>query len=190
MGKVIAGATMSLDGFMADPSGDISWLYTDLEALRKTEMLQESIRTTGAVVMGRNAYKMGDPDSFLDNYEYQVPIFVLTHNIPDRLPEQGGNLTFTFVTTGIESAIRQAKEAAGEKNVTVIGGASTFRQCLAAGLVDELQIGITPVLIGDGMLLFEQLGIEPVEMEITRVLESPGRVDITFRINRSRCSHV
>jgi dihydrofolate reductase len=182
MGKVIAGATMSLDGFMADPSGDVSWLYPDLKTLRETEMLQESIQTTGAVVMGRNAYAMGDPDWFVDNYEYQVPIFVLTHTVPEKLPKEGGDLTFTFVTDGIESAIQQAKAAAGEKDVTVIGGASTFRQCLKAGLVDELQIGITPVLIGAGLRLFEQLGIEPVEMEIIQVLESPGRVDIRFKI--------
>lgn len=184
MGKVIAGATMSLDGFMADPSGDISWLYPDLAALHETEMLRESIRTTGAVVMGRNAYAMGDPDWFLDNYEYQVPIFVLTHTIPQKLPRQGGRMTFTFVTDGIESAIRQAKAAAGEQNVTVIGGASTFRQCLKAGFVDELQIGITPVLVGEGLRMFEPLGIEPVEMEIIQVLESPGRIDIRFKIEK------
>ena len=79
MGIVIVGATMSLDGFIEDQHGDVSLLYPDLEDLRRTEALQESIRTTGAVVMGRRAYAMGDPDSYVGNYEYQVPIFVLTH---------------------------------------------------------------------------------------------------------------
>jgi dihydrofolate reductase len=82
MGNVIVGATLSLDGFMSDRHGDISRLYPDLEALRRTEMLQEEIRTTGAVVMGRRAYDMGEGD--LTDYEYQVPIFVLTHHLPEK----------------------------------------------------------------------------------------------------------
>jgi dihydrofolate reductase len=102
-GKVIAGATMSLDSFIADRNGSVDRLYPDLEALRKTESLQESIRTTGAVVMGRRAYAMGDPDSYVGNYEYQVPVFVLTHHIPDKPPKQGEKLRFTFITDGIEA---------------------------------------------------------------------------------------
>src|SRR5437588_7293988 len=84
MGKVIIGATMSLDGFMNDRHGDVSRLYPDMEALQRTEMLQEEIRTTGAVMMGRHAYAMGDPDVIESVYEFQVPIFVLTHTIPAR----------------------------------------------------------------------------------------------------------
>ncbi len=82
MGKIIVGATLSLDGFMNDRHGEVSRLYPDLEALRRTEMLQEEIRTTGAVVMGRRAYDMAAGD--LTDYEYQVPIFVLTHHIPEK----------------------------------------------------------------------------------------------------------
>src|SRR5437016_12213842 len=78
MGNVIIGATMSLDWFMNDRNGDVSRLYQDFEALRRTEMLQEEIRTTGAVVMGRRAYDMAEGD--LTDYEYQVPIFVLTQD--------------------------------------------------------------------------------------------------------------
>src|SRR5207249_3435023 len=81
--KVILGTTMSLDGFINDRNGSVQSLYPDLEELRKTEMLQESIRTTGAVVMGRHAYDMGEGD-FTD-YEYQVPIFVLTHHVPEKV---------------------------------------------------------------------------------------------------------
>ena len=83
MANVIIGVTISLDGLMNDLTGDVSRLYPDLEALRKTEMLQEEIRTTGAVVMGRRAYDMGEGD-FTD-YEYQVPIFVLTHHLPETV---------------------------------------------------------------------------------------------------------
>jgi dihydrofolate reductase len=183
MAKVLGGMTMSLDGFVNDRNGDVGKLYPDLGELRETDLLEESIARTGAVVMGRNAYAMGDPDEYVGNYEYQVPIFVLTHEIPQKLPSQDENLTFTFVTDGIESAIEQAKAAAGEKDVVVIGGANTIQQSLKAGLLDELQVGIMPILLGDGLRLFDRLGMEQIELEKIKVIESPGgRTDILFRI--------
>ena len=181
-GKVIVGATISLDGFIADRNGDVSRLYPDLAALRETELLQESIRTTGAVVMGRRAYAMGDPDSYVDNYEYQVSIFVLTHAVPEKLPKQSEKLTFTFVTDGIESAIRQAQAAAGDKNVTVVGGASTAQQCINAGLADEIEIGIVPILFGGGLRFFDHLGADSIELETTRGGEAAGVTYLTFRV--------
>lgn len=182
MGNVIVGATMSLDWFMNDRDGDVGRLYPDFEALRNTEMLQEEIRTTGAVVMGRRSYAMGDPDAFADTYEYQVPIFVLTHAVPEKLPKQNGKLTVSFVTDGIERAIAQAKAAAGDKNVMVVGGANTAQQCLRAGLVDEIHIGIVPVLLGEGLRFFEHLASEQIELERIKVFESPTRTDIWFRV--------
>ncbi|HBY98525.1 MAG: dihydrofolate reductase family protein [Ardenticatenaceae bacterium] len=125
---------------------------------------------------------MGDPDWYVGNYEFQVPIFVLTHTVPEKLPKQSQRLTFTFVTDGIESAIRQAKAAAGDKNVTVIGGASTVQQCIHAGLADEIHIDIMPLLLGEGLRLFEDLGAEPIELETTRVIESAGVTHLGFRI--------
>ncbi|MBZ0294231.1 MAG: dihydrofolate reductase family protein, partial [Anaerolineae bacterium] len=131
--------TLSLDGFVQDLNGSVAALYPDLATLPDTEPLRESIQKTGAVVMGWKAYSMADdPDFYAGNYEYQVPIFVLTHEAPQRIPRQTDQLTFTFVTDGIESAIQQAKAAAGDQDVTVIGGASTVQQCLNAGLADEL----------------------------------------------------
>src|SRR5947209_8461457 len=104
MGKIILGTTMSLDGFIADRNGDLSRLYPDLGELRKTEFLQESINNTGAVVMGRHAYDMAEGD--LTGYEYQVPIFVVTHEAPAQVAKgQNGSLTLTYVTDGIESAL-------------------------------------------------------------------------------------
>jgi dihydrofolate reductase len=172
---------MSLDGFMNDPNGDVSRLYPDLEALRSTAMLQEEIRATGAVVMGRRAYDMGQGD--LTDYEYQVPIFVLTHHVPEQ-QTKGVNdrLTVTFVTDGIQSAIEQAIAAAGDKQVTVVGGANTAQQCLRAGLVDEIHLGIVPVLLGGGLRFFEPLANEQLKLEGTRVLESPTRTDLWFRV--------
>jgi len=182
MGKVRGGMTVSLDGFVNDRNGDVGRLYPDLAALGQTEMLQEEIRTVGAVVMGRRAFAMGDPDAFADHYEFQVPIFVLTHQPPAKHPRENDRLTVTFVTDGVASAVAQAQAAAGAKDVQVIGGASTIQQCLQAGLLDELQIGLVPVLLGAGLRLFDQPDFEPIQLEQTRVLESPGRTDVLYRV--------
>jgi dihydrofolate reductase len=154
MAKVIAGMTMSVDGFVTDADGSASRLYPDLAALRDTSYMQQAIAETGAVLMGRRAFEMGDPDSFVGEYEFQVPIFVLTHHPPAIPPKQDGNLTFTFVTDGVESAVSQAKAAAGDRSVQVIGGADVVQQLLDAGLVDELHVDVMPVLLGDGLRLF------------------------------------
>jgi dihydrofolate reductase len=95
-----------------------------------------------------------------------VPIFVLTHQVPETVAKcENDQLRFTFVTDGIEHAIAQARAAAGEKDVTVIGGAQTVQQCLHAELVDELQIDLVPVLLGGGLRLFDQPASKPVELE-------------------------
>jgi dihydrofolate reductase len=181
MGNIIIGATLSLDGFMNDRHSDVSRLYPDLQALRKTEMLQEEIRTTGTVVMGRHAYDMAEGD--LTDYEYQVPIFVLTHHLPETAVKgENDQLKVTFVTDGLGSAIEKAKAAAGDKQVMVVGGANTAQQCLRAGLVDEIHIGIVPVLLGEGLRFFEPLANEQMELERTRVFESPTRTDLWFRV--------
>ena len=180
MGKVIVGTTMSLDGFMNDRTGSLARLYPNLEELRDTEMLRESMEMTGAVVMGRRAYDMAEGD--FTNYEYQVPIFVLTHYPPEKTAKgENDKLTFTFITDGIESAIEKAKKAAGDKDVTVIGGAMTAQQCINAGLFDEIQIGNVPVLFGGGLRFFDNISIENVELERTGILESPSRIDLRFR---------
>jgi dihydrofolate reductase len=181
MSKVVGGMTMSLDGFITDRSGSVAPLYPDLDALRKTEMLQEQIRTTGAVVMGRHAYDMAEGD--LTGYEFQVPIFVLTHRPPDAAARgQNERLTVAFVTDGIESAVGQAKVAAGDRDVLVIGGADTITQCIRSGVLDELSIGIRPVLLGGGLRLFEQAVIEPVGLELGRVFELPDALYVRFRV--------
>lgn len=184
MAKVIVGMTMSLDGFVNDRSGRVGDLYPDLETLRHTAPMQESIQRTGAVVMGWNAYAMAeDPDDYAGAYEYQVPIFVLTHKAQQLVPKQTDTLTFTFVTDGLESALRQAKAAASSKDVTVIGGARTVRECLRAGLADELHIDIMPVLFGGGLRLFEGVRAEKLGLERLTVRQLPGgRTHLTFRV--------
>ena len=181
MGKVIVGTTMSLDGFINDSNGSLERLYPNLEELGKTEMLQESIKSTGAVVMGRHAFDMAQGD--FTGYEYQVPIFVLTHHPPQQVTRgQNDQLKITFVIEGVQSAIERAKAAAGEKDVTVVGGAQTAQQLLNARLFDELHIGIVPILLGSGLRFFDNVSIGDVQLEKMDILESPSRIDIKYRV--------
>ena len=177
---------MSLDGFINDRNGSVAALYPDLDTWRYSEPGQESIQNTGAVLMGRNSFAMAaDPDSLADDYEYQVPIFVLTHQSPKKHPKENNQLTFTFVTDGIESAIRQAKAAAGDRDVTVIGAPNTAQQCLRARLADELHIDIMPLLLGGGQRFFESTNEEQIRLERLKVIELPsGRTHLRFRIVR------
>jgi dihydrofolate reductase len=185
MAKVIAGMTTSLDGFVADADGSVSRLYPDLEALRETPYMQSVIEETGAVLMGRRSFEMADdPDWYVGNYEFQVPIFVVTHRPPAVAPKQDEHLTFTFVSDGIQSAVEQAKAAAGEKAVQVIGGVDVIRQLLRAGLADELQVDVMPVFLGAGLRLFDDGALEGVELEKIDVQEVGPRTSLTFRIVR------
>jgi dihydrofolate reductase len=182
MATVIAGMTVSLDGFVADRSGSAGRLYTDLADLRGTAYMNATIEATGAVLMGRRAFAMADPDSYVGNYEFQVPIFVLTHHPPESLPKQDERLTFTFVTDGVASAIEQARAAAGERAVQVVGGASVVQQLLRAGLVDELHVDVMPVLLGGGLRLLENIDSERVQLEKIGVQDLGPRTSLSFRV--------
>jgi dihydrofolate reductase len=158
VGKVILGVTISLDGFAEDNQGSVGALYPDLDTLHHTDLLKDSIRKTGAVVMAGKEFAMAeDPDWFAGNYEYQAPIFVVTDKVFEKRPKETDRLTFTFVKDGIASAIRQAKSAAGLKNVTIIGSTATVSQVLNAGLADEVQIEVIPIFFHTGFRPFEQV---------------------------------
>ena len=183
MAWVIAGMTVSLDGFVADAAGSAAALYPDLEALQDSPYMKAMQDQTGAVLMGRRTFEMaGDPDSYADTYELQVPIFVLTHTPPAVAPKRNERLFFTFVTDGVESAVAQAAEAAGERDVTVVGGVDLNRQLLAAGLVDELHVDVMPVLLGSGLRLFD--GTPPLLLEKLGVEEAGARTSLRFRVVR------
>ncbi len=186
LAKVILGVTISLDGFAEDSNGSVGALYPDLDTLRNTEVLRESIQGTGSVVMAWKEFAMAeDPDWFAGNYEYQVPIFVFTDKAPKKHPKETDKLTFTFVTDGIQSAIRQAKYAAGDKIVTIIGSASTTSQCISEGLADELHIDVIPVFLKAGFRPFENLGDKSINVERIKVVELPtGRIHLRFRFIR------
>jgi dihydrofolate reductase len=180
MGKVVFGMTMSLDGFVADVTGDVSILYPDMTEWELTDSAKEIIASTGAVVMGRRSYDMAAGGDW-SAYEFRVPIFVLTHHPPEQ-PARGRD--FTFVTDGLASAIRQARAAAGDKDVTVVGGVDTGRQLLRAGLVDELHLDVMPILLGDGLRLFERWPTEPIQLERLAVRASGVRTELQFRVVR------
>jgi dihydrofolate reductase len=181
MGKVIFGMIMSLDGFVNDREGGASQLYPDMEAMRQWPELQAAMEQTGAVIMGRRSYDMGQGD--FTGYEFQTPIFVITHH-PPQTPAKGENdkLKFHFVTDGVASAVKQAKAAAGDKDVTMVGGVDVAHQAIKAGLIDEIHIDIRSILLGGGLHLFEGLDIDPVELEIIHVSHIPGFIHTRFRV--------
>jgi dihydrofolate reductase len=146
--------------------------------------MDAAIERTGAVLMGRRTFEMGNPDAYVGQYEFQVPIFVLTHAPPPVAPKRDERLTFAFVTDGVESAVAQAKAAAGDRAVTVVGGPSVVRQLLQAGLVDELHVDVMPVLLGGGLRLFEGPGLERVRLEKIGVDEIGARTSLRFRVGR------
>lgn len=185
MARVIAGMTMSLDGFVADAEGKVGRLYADFAELQGSAYLDAIIAETGAVLMGRRMFEMGDPDSWVDTYEFQVPIFVVTRHPPASVPRQNDRLTFTFVTDGVASAAARAKAAAGEKVVQVVGGPGLIQELLRQGLVDELNIDVMPVLLGSGTRLFDQADLDRVELETVGVERVGQRTNLRFRVARA-----
>jgi dihydrofolate reductase len=174
--------TMSLDGFVADSGGSGDRLYPDLDALQGTECMTSAVEETGAVLMGRRTFEMGDPDSYVGAYEFRVPIFVVTHRPPSVPPKQDERLTFTFVSGGVSAAVGQAKASAGGKTVQVVGGANVIQQLLRAGMVDQLHIDIMPVLLGDGLRLLENVDPDRVRLETLDVQSIGQRTSLTIRV--------
>jgi dihydrofolate reductase len=144
------------------------------------EELRQRFAPTGAVVLGRRMFDEGE-GAWGDNPPFRMPVFVLTHEDRDTLVKEGGT-TFTFVTNGIESALEQAKAAAGDKNVNIAGGADTVQQFIRAGLLDELEIHLAPLLFGEGIRLFDKMGPEHIELENMRVVSSPKVTHLRFRV--------
>jgi dihydrofolate reductase len=213
MSKLKFSVTMSLDGYVAGPNQTLTeplgvggeelheWAV-ELAAFSEAHgkkggvvnassvIMKEMFENVGAVIMGRNMFG-GGPGPWTsdwrgwwgDNPPYHMPVFVLTHHQRGPLPMQGGT-TFYFVTDGIESALDQARQAAGGKDILIGGGASTINQYLAAGLVDEVGISIAPRLFGAGARLFDNLGDSLPSLEQTRVIDAPGVVHLRYRVAR------
>ena len=181
MATVIFGMSMSLDGYVANRDGDLAPLYPDFEEMHDSPDMHEAVAKTRAVVMGRRTYEMGNGD--YTDYEFQVPIFVVTHRPPTSGPEgENEQLTFTFVPEGVEHAVASAWDAAGDGWVTIVGGPSVGWQALAAGLVDQLHVDVIPVLLGGGLRLFD--AAPRVGLEKFLVTEFGQRTSIRFRVTR------
>jgi len=140
-------------------------------------MLREVFSSLGAIVTGRRTFDI--TNGWGGRHPLDVPVFVLTHSVPDGWDYEGS--PFTFVTDGVESAVEQARMVAGEKNVAV-GAASLVQQCLKAGLLDEVHVDLVPVLLGGGVRMFDHLGTEQIELEKTEVIEAPDVIHMTFRV--------
>lgn len=196
MGKVIAGISISLDGFVTGPNvtraqqlgdgGDVlhRWLWAPAPV--DTELLEGMQQGAGAILMGRRSYDLAEGDGGWGDGgpAGPVPCFVLTHRAPEQETVRAREV-FTFVTDGVRSAVEQAQQVAGDQ-VIGVHGASATQQCLAAGLMDEIQLHLVPVLLGSGTRLFDHLG-GPVALERTEVIDSPNATHLHYRvINKPR----
>jgi dihydrofolate reductase len=210
MGKLRLDISISLDGYVAGPNPSEEnplgiggeqlheWAF-GLEAWRKphgleggevnesTEVIEESQANVGATVMGRNMFGgEGSWDAkpwdgwWGEEPPFHMPVFVLTHH--EREPLVKAGTTFTFVTEGIEQALQQAQEAAGGKDIALAGGANVAQQYLRAGLVDEMQLHVTSVLLGSGTRLLDNLEGADLGLERTRVVAAPGVTHLKYRI--------
>jgi dihydrofolate reductase len=202
VGKVFVDITMSLDGFIAGPNdgpenglGDggerlHEWVYelatwrephglTGGETGVDADVMDEAFKRAGSVIVGKRMFD--NAGGWGDNPPFHKPVFVLTHESAGPLVREGGT-TFTFVSDGIESALRRARAAAGDKDVSVGGGANTVQQFLNAGLLDEIQVHIAPMFLGGGVRLFDKLGLQRPALEIMRVIESPRVTHLQYRL--------
>lgn len=194
MGNVATGFSMSLDGFIALPNDEVGPLFdwyfkgeTKNEVVSGSgsfnvtdegaKLIEEASQAAGALVTGRKLFDI--TNGWGGRHPMNVPIVVVTHRAPPEWVKEGE--PYTFVTDGIESAIAQAKAIAGEKDVAV-ASASIAQQCIRAGLLDVIHIDLAPVLLGDGIRLFDHLGADPIALERMSVVEAPGVTHLTFRI--------
>ena len=214
MANVTCDLSMSLDGYVAGPNQTLEeplgrggeqlheWVVR-LEAFRErhgmeggetgpdNEVVAEWQDRNGAVVMGRRMFSGGegpwedDPNAdgwWGDDPPFHVPVFIVTHHSREPV-EKGGGTSYTFVTDGFEAAVELARAAAGDKDVQLGGGASIVQQALKAGLLDELNVHLVPVLLGaGGVRLFDDL--DPAELELTWVNESPHVTHLRYRVKR------
>jgi dihydrofolate reductase len=201
VGKVFVDITMSMDGFIAGPNDGPEqglgeggerlheWIF-GLASWRKphgleggehnedSELLDEATQRSGAVIVGRRMFD--NARGWGESPPFHKPVFVLTHETREPEEKEGGT-TFTFVE-GIENALEQARAAAGERDVAVGGGAQTIQQFLGAGLVDEMQVHVAPLLLGGGVRLFAELD-GPREVSDLRASASPAVAHLRFHLS-------
>jgi dihydrofolate reductase len=203
MSKVIVGLSTSIDGiasgtgehdFMTVHEAVLGWVFNlrswqaaqgmeGGEDTAESNMWGEEFERIGAQLVGRRMFDFSDP-YWGDNPPFHAPVFVVTHRPAERIERQGGT-TYNFVTGGIAAAIDQARAAAGGKDVLIAGGLSIAQQALAAGLVDEISMHISPVLMGAGARLFDNIGAGPIRLTRLSVLQGDAATHLRFRVDRS-----
>lgn len=205
MAKVFIDVGMSLDGYIAGPNGRAGnplgdgglelhqWMFNTAtfgerlgrgggERSRDDDMVRQVFERAGAYVLGKRMFEEGEV-GWPEDAPFRAPVFVLTHTPREPWVRKGGT-TFHFVTDGIESALAQARAAAGAKDVRVSGGAATIREYLAAGVVDDMMLHIAPMLLGAGVRLFEGLAPAAVKLEPVEVVASPLVTHVRYTVGR------
>jgi dihydrofolate reductase len=203
MGKVTTELSVSLDGFVAGPnatpeqplgenggeqlfawydSGDVELVlpHTDMVfhvSQVSADLLAPEWAKQGAMVTGRSMFDIAE--AWGGNPPGGAPCFVVTHDVPQEWVKQGS--PFIFVTDGVESAISQAKEVAGDKDVSV-SSASIMQQAIKAGLLDEVRIDLVPVMLGAGVRMFDNLGDYPIQLEQIKTVQAPAVTHLWYRI--------
>lgn len=193
MSKVIVKMSMSLDGFIAgpnirpeEPMGDggeklHEWMFgADDSDENLKDYKADFFETTGAYIMGERTFELG-LKPWGENPPFHAPCFVLSRKPRETLTKDGGT-SYVAVTEGIKDALARAKEAAGDKNVIVMGGANAAQQYLSAGLVDEIHIHLVHMLLGSGTRLFDALTIKPTALEKIALADADGVTHLKFRV--------
>lgn len=205
MSKVFFSVTMSLDGFMAPEwRTDEQWMHQwaqlqdyafhqrfirrnlklgdDGETGVDNQILEETFNRTGVTIIGKRMFDAGEK-GWPEEAPFHTPVFVVTNQRRDPWPRPGGTV-FYFVNDGVESALRQAQEAADGRDVRVGGGARTIQQFLNAGLVDEFHVTVSPVLLHSGIRLFDHLDPGRITLELAETIPSPRVTHLKYRVVR------
>jgi dihydrofolate reductase len=192
MGVVYFELSMSLDGFVTGPNVTADnplgeggehlhdWMFDGKTADESVEFEEKVFAPSGAIVVGRRMLDLGI-GPWGDNPTFHAPVFVVTNRAHDPIVKQGGT-TYYFVTDGLEAAFEQARKAAGNKDIAIVGGADIVRQCLEGGLVEEARLNLVPTLLDGGTRLFEGVDANNLQFAIARVIEADGVVHLTFRV--------
>ncbi|MGN7403560.1 dihydrofolate reductase family protein [Cytobacillus praedii] len=178
MGKVIIHATITLDGFMADTNGGIDWMFGFSSVDEDEAVVSKVMKELGAVVGGANKTQTIEEGEVPYGGMLKIPVFEMTHEAHEPVERDG--ITYTFVVNDITHAVEAAKAAAGDKSVALLGG-SISRQCLKLGLVDEIQLHVVPLLLGDGISLFGELG-QRIKLERIETAAFASETHLRYRV--------
>ena len=208
MSKVFFSITMSLDGYIAPEwRSDEQWIaqWSELQAyvlaqrfFRENlglgaggetgvdnEILAATFERTGATILGKRMFDAGE-NQWPEEAPFHTPVFVLTRKVREPWPRLGGT-TFHFVNDGIESALQQARQAAGDRDVRIGGGAQTIQQFLNAGMIDEFQLTVSPVLLHAGIRLFERIDMDRLQLTQIGAVASPRVTHLRYRVETVAC---